>query len=134
MALAQKDGRGPARSSELRRQRMDGVMKKKRGQEHPDGALRLPVPKESLNARPDPIDFRDKIYVPTLVEVPTRVTLEDYRAHYARKNGRLEILNQGKEGACTGFGLAAVANFLLCCRRGSKPGVSPRMFYEMARR
>jgi hypothetical protein len=47
------------------------------------------------------------------------------------------VLDQGKEGACTGFGLAAVINFLLWQQngyqtKGLKP-VSPRMLYHMAR-
>jgi len=47
------------------------------------------------------------------------------------------ILDQGKEGACTGFGLAAVVNFLLRNRMHKTPRrdfVSARMLYEMARR
>jgi hypothetical protein len=30
----------------------------------------------TLDARPDTLDFRDKMYVPTLVEVPTRIDLQ----------------------------------------------------------
>lgn len=94
----------------------------------------LPVTTEQLDARPDTVDFRDKMYVPTLVEVPIRIPLETYQGYYEQKP--VPILNQGKEGACTGFGLAAVADFLLR-RRKVIPDctlVSPRMFYEMARR
>jgi hypothetical protein len=86
--------------------------------------------KLTLDARPDTIDFRDKMYVPTLVEVPTRIELEDYQAY------QVPILNQYQEGACTGFGLATVANYLLR-RRKITPDptpISPRMFYEMAKR
>jgi hypothetical protein len=93
----------------------------------------LPVPLSQLDAHPDTIDFRDKMYVPTLVEVPTRITLAEYKVSYPSGP---TILNQGKEGACTGFGLATVANFLLQ-RRVVVPDskkVSARMFYEMARR
>ncbi|WP_197534916.1 C1 family peptidase [Symmachiella dynata] len=43
------------------------------------------------------------------------------------------ILDQGNEGACTGFALAAVINFLLM-RRNRRRFVSCRMLYEMARR
>jgi hypothetical protein len=46
------------------------------------------------------------------------------------------ILDQGREGACTGFGLATVAHYLLR-RRQVVPDdieVSPRMFYDMAKR
>lgn len=87
-----------------------------------------------LNARPDPIDFRDLMFEPTLVEVPPHITLDEYRAKYRQRKPL--ILNQFNEGACTGFGLAAVAHFLLH-RRAVDPDptpVSPRMFYEMARR
>lgn len=89
-----------------------------------------------LNARQDTPDFRDRLYAATLVEVPPVLPLEEYQAY------GVPLLNQGREGACTGFGLATVANYLLCklARRqgnGSRPQppcVSPRMFYEMARR
>lgn len=83
-----------------------------------------------LSARRDPIDFRDKMYVPTLVEVPATLPLDNFLKHEPG------ILDQGQEGACTGFGLAAVANHLLKIRKGSDPlpAVSPRMFYEMAKR
>ena len=83
-----------------------------------------------LNAFPDTLDFRDRMYVPTLVEVPTMIDLKQYRKL------RVPILNQGREGACTGFGLATVANYLLR-RRKVVPDttcVSQRMFYEMAKR
>ena len=94
----------------------------------------IPVALGDLNAHPDTVDFRDKMYVPTLVEVPVRVPLEQYKAYYP--GGRPRVLDQGKEGACTGFGLAAVANFLLL-RRKFVPDATPvsqRMLYEMARR
>src|SRR5580765_3503730 len=83
-----------------------------------------------LNAFADTIDFRDRMYVPTLVEVPTRIDLKDYRRL------KVPILNQGLEGACTGFGLATVANYLLRRRKVVPEDVcvSPRMFYEMAKR
>ncbi len=83
-----------------------------------------------LNARPDGIDFRDQMYVPTLVEVPLRRDLADYRAVQA------PILDQGREGACTGYGLAAVAHYLLRVRKidPDTRQVSPRMFYAIARR
>lgn len=84
----------------------------------------------SLDARPDTLDFRDRMFTPTLVEVPLRIDLEEYR------QVRVPILDQGTEGACTGFGLATVANYLLRRRRVDPDDipVSQRMFYEMARR
>jgi hypothetical protein len=42
-------------------------------------------------------------------------------------------LDQGQEGACTGYALAAVINCLLR-QRGIKRSVSPKMLYDMARR
>jgi hypothetical protein len=86
-----------------------------------------------LDARPDTPDFRDKMYEATLIEVPRERPLEAYL------KCRNPVLDQGREGACTGFGLAAVANYLLRCRAKRATGaevapVSPRMFYEMARR
>ena len=50
------------------------------------------------------------------------------------------VRDQGTEGACTGFGLTCVANYLLWVRhvesksRTPFVSVSPRMFYELARR
>jgi hypothetical protein len=81
-------------------------------------------------ARPDTVDFRDLMYIPTLVEVPASVDLKVYQ------EAGVPILNQGQEGACTGFGLASVANYLLRKRGKTKeiPEVSPRMLYEMAKR
>lgn len=87
-------------------------------------------PKRTLDARPDPIDFRDRMYVATLVEVPVRRPLSTYR------DLGIPILDQRQEGSCTGFGLAAVANYLLRARKvyPDATQVSPRMFYEMAKR
>lgn len=83
-----------------------------------------------FDARPDTLDFRDRMYTPTLVEVPVHIDLEAY------KQFKTPILNQGTEGACTGFGLATVANYLLRKRKvvPDETPVSPRMLYEMARR
>ncbi len=80
--------------------------------------------KASLDTLPDSIDIRDLVYQPSLVPVPP-VLVNCPRVP--------EILDQGQEGACTGFALAAVANFLLHSR-GQSRRVSPRMLYEMARR
>jgi hypothetical protein len=83
-----------------------------------------------LDARPDTADFRDRMYEATLEEVPLHRTLEEYREF------GVPILDQGEEGACTGFGLATVANYLLRKRRitPDERSVSPWMMYDMARR
>jgi len=84
----------------------------------------------TFDVRRDTLDFRDKMYVPTLIEVPAEHELARYREL------RIPILNQGSEGACTGYGLATVVNYLLTTRKvGSDCNpVSPRMLYELAKR
>jgi hypothetical protein len=88
------------------------------------------APVRVLNVRPDGLDFRDSMYTPTLVEVPIRRELSDYR------KANVPILDQGREGACTGYGLATVAHYLLRTRRyqSDDTQVSPQMFYDLARR
>jgi len=77
-----------------------------------------------LDTVPDRIDIRDWFYEPTLEPLP------DSLVHCHRVP---QVLDQGSEGACTGFALGAVINFLLA-QHGRKHGVSPRMLYELARR
>jgi Papain family cysteine protease len=83
-----------------------------------------------FDVRRDTLDFRDKMYVPTLVEVPPYIELDRYRQH------DVPVLDQGYEGACTGYGLATVVNYLLSTRKVLRDGepVSPRMLYELAKR
>lgn len=80
------------------------------------------VTEESI--RRDSMDFRDLIYQPALLPLPgERLPAWDW----------LTILDQQHEGACTGFGLAAVINYLLA-ERGNSERVSERMLFEMAKR
>jgi pimeloyl-ACP methyl ester carboxylesterase len=76
-----------------------------------------------LNAVEDATDFRDYHYQPALLQL-ARTWPAPEQPH---------VLDQGQEGACTGFGLAAVINLLLERRREDRL-VSARMLYEMARR
>ena len=83
-----------------------------------------------FDARPDTADFRDRMFEPTLVDVPTESPLEHFLAQ------GVPVLDQGSDGACTAFGLATVAHALLR-RRRPQPDTTPvstRMFYDMARR
>jgi hypothetical protein len=75
-----------------------------------------------LNVRPDTPDIRDRYYEPALVQLAS---------HVDNSGGR--VLDQGTEGACTGFGLAAVIN-LLNMKRGQSFEASSRMLYEMAQK
>ena len=76
-----------------------------------------------VNVVADQPDIRDWIYQPALIQL--KPTLSPPQS--------LQILNQGTEGACTGFGLAGAIN-LLNAKRKNKIKVSPRMLYEMARK
>ena len=77
----------------------------------------------TLDAAPDRVDTRDWFYQPTLAALPDRMI---------NLAAVPEVLDQGSEGACTGFALAAVINFLLG-KAGVSRSVSPRMLYELAR-
>ena len=57
-----------------------------------------------LNVRPDPVDFRDVIYQPSLVELPMRLTPPSLATL------GLAVRDQGSEGSCTGQALAAVVD------------------------
>lgn len=81
----------------------------------------------------DLTDFRDKFYIPTLVEVARERPLSEFK----RRAGRgFPILDQKLDGACTGFALATVAHYLLRTRTKNKDrsNVSAHMMYELAKR
>ena len=95
----------------------------------------------NLVARPDRVDFRDRLYQPPLRSLPDQYPAAGDIKKYLRQyvdDGN--ILDQGKEGACTGFGLAAVVNYVYWARwmmdqrQGPQPfRVSPHMLYRNAR-
>ncbi|HYK46931.1 MAG TPA: C1 family peptidase [Parafilimonas sp.] len=84
-----------------------------------------------LDSFPDKVDVRDWIYQPLLAPLPDQIINCDKVP---------AILNQGQEGACTGFAMAANINFHLAvngrCKAEDvlKLGASPRMLYELARK
>jgi hypothetical protein len=80
--------------------------------------------RQSAKVRRDSMDFRDLIYQPALVRISAEKH-PDWRW--------VTVLDQRQEGACTGFGLAAVINYLNR-ERGDAVCVSPRMLFEMAKR
>jgi hypothetical protein len=111
---------------------------------------KVKVGNQLLDARPDRLDLRDLEYRAPLRslphEYPDPALLTRYFPRYAADK---MVLDQGQEGACTGFGLAAVINYLRWIRiaqaaastgarstkkAGTAPAkVSPRMLYHLAR-
>ncbi|MDP2170122.1 MAG: peptidoglycan-binding protein [Rhodocyclaceae bacterium] len=94
--------------------------------------------RESLNVKADPADLRDRLYQPPPHSLPAICPadgdIKRFMGAYTRAG---LILDQGQEGACTGFGLACVVNYLRW--RGARmpkqlESVSPRMLYHFARR
>lgn len=99
-----------------------------------------------LATRPDRIDFRDREYAPRLISLPesfpAKAEIKGFLQLY--RDGK-RILDQGTEGACTGYGLAAVINYITWDRwirandglppPGGEPPplVSPLMLYDIAR-
>ena len=66
-----------------------------------------------LDALPDPADFRDRLFEPTLADVPVRLELSDWLKY------DIPVRSQGAAGSCTGFALMTVAHYLLRTRGGS---------------
>lgn len=67
----------------------------------------------TLDARPDRIDFRDRPYRPPLVSLPDAFPFADDVQTFLQlylEHGK--VRNQGDEGACTGFGLASVIDYI----------------------
>ena len=121
--------------------------------------IRVGGKNKQLNARPDRLDLRDRPYNPPLTplrpQFPTDAEIGLFFPFYEDL-----ILDQGREGACTGYGLAAVINYQYWFRDVVVPAVtgsdgaptpeavarlaprgkqardrlvSPRMLYQMAR-
>jgi hypothetical protein len=96
--------------------------------------------KYTLDARPDRIDLRDREYLPPLRSLaatcPDDALIDRYLGAYTDAG---LVLDQGPQGACTGFGLACVINYLSFVRAlgGERQApvtrVSPRMLYHLAR-
>ncbi len=92
----------------------------------------------ALNVSRDATDLRDRLYMPPPLSLPqifpTDDAVKQYMGAYTRAG---LILDQGREGACTGFGLACVINYLRWQAAGRPTrleSASPRMLYKFARR
>ncbi len=69
--------------------------------------------KLTLDARPDRIDFRDRPYRPPLVSLPPSFPADDEVERFLPIYLKHRMVrHQGTEGACTGFGLAAVIDYI----------------------
>jgi len=111
---------------------------------------RPPVPRLSrrnrrfslmFDARPDRLDFRDLPYRARLRSLAARYPADDVlHGHMPAYIKAGMVRDQKGQGACTGFGLAAVVNYLIWNRElqhtpSPHPDrVSPHMLYELARR
>lgn len=98
----------------------------------------------TLDARPDRLDLRDREFAPSVMCLPEQWPSDaDIRKLVPQYCKAGLVLDQGTDGACTGFGLACVINYLHwratlnagtknAARRKPQP-VSPRMLYHLAR-
>ena len=98
----------------------------------------------TLDARPDRLDLRDREFTPSVVCLPEQwPSDQDIRKLVPLYCKSGLVLDQGPDGACTGFGLACVINYLhwrASLKTGTKSAakpkvrpVSPRMLYHLAR-
>lgn len=101
-------------------------------------AAAAPLARAPLNARKDSPDLRDRAYLPPPASLAAHFPSDlEVQAVLPRYVAAGLILDQGQEGACTGFGLACVVNHLRWRQAGMPEqfdSVSPRMLYNYARR
>ena len=92
----------------------------------------------ALDARFDRLDLRDLPYRARLGNLPTQYPSDELAARWLPAYAAAKLVrNQGPDGACTGFGLAAVINYLLFTKANlegtTTRQVSPAMLYRLAR-
>jgi hypothetical protein len=85
-------------------------------------------PVRKLMALRDRSDDRDVLYKPVITSVPRSITIED-----VKKRG-IPVLDQGEEGACTGFALATVIHESMRRTWGTVDQISPWMLYHNAQK
>lgn len=87
-----------------------------------------------LDARPDQLDLRDREFQPGLQHLPANFpALADWQSFLPRYLQQNMVLDQGQNGACTGFALAALIQYSRARLSGEFELVSPRMLYHLAR-
>ncbi len=86
----------------------------------------------------DAADLRDRLFQPSAISLPDEFPEQKQLVQFLPAyTGAKLILDQGREGACTGFGLSCVINYLRWVKAGlpaKMESVSPRMLYTLARR
>lgn len=105
----------------------------------PKATVSIGKDRKELNARPDRLDLRDRPYRPPLRPIqpyfPKKEHIDLFLPFYEDL-----ILDQGQEGACTGFGLAAVINYQYWFRdvvepvlaRGDDKNATLKLLYSTA--
>ncbi|WP_077001380.1 C1 family peptidase [Variovorax sp. KK3] len=98
-----------------------------------------PVERATVSrTRKDAADLRDRVFLPSAISLPDEFPpTEEVRQYLPAYTRAGLILDQGREGACTGFGLSCVINYLRWVKSGLPAkfeSVSPRMLYTLARR
>ncbi len=119
---ATTSGPGPATPVKSTPAKSKSVRRKTRSVA-PETTIATSAGQFSIEMYPDAPDFRDWKYEPALIELQPEI----------KPPADLIILDQGQEGACTGYGLAAVIN-CLCQKSARDFSASEVMLYDMARR
>jgi hypothetical protein len=108
----------------------------------PRKTIRIGSQAFGLDARPDRLDLRDRVYQPPLGNLPSQYPSDAEVKKLLPAYAKAKLIrNQGSEGACTGFGLAAAINYQHFVRAVAADGTaakairmaSPAMLYQLAR-
>ena len=94
--------------------------------------------KRASKTKKDAVDLRDRAFIPSAISLPDEYPpLSEMQKFLPAYTQARLVLDQGQEGACTGFGLACCINYLRWVKAELPPkmeSVSPRMLYTLARR
>ncbi len=103
-----------------------------------DAVGATPRVERASKTRRDAADLRDREFMPAAATLPDQVPDDAVVARFLPRYAAAKmILDQGRDGACTGFGLTCVINYLRWLKQGTPAAfesVSPRMLYTLARR
>jgi hypothetical protein len=101
-------------------------------------AAKPAAPVRAMRTRKDSADLRDRAFQPAAFSLPEEHPPQTHVGQFLPAYSAAGlVLDQGSEGACTGFGLACVINYMRWVRARNPlkmESVSPRMLYTLARR